>query len=146
MGNRELGRILKELKNTNSEVRIYHPSTSYLGKIDKIGRKTITLKPHLVWENIKVNEKNYLDRVRIEEEIGIPLNRKSIIPTKLNKEYIEDFAKAVNYFSWRSIKNSKLRDILFEGYPLPTEEEIKLLEGKTPQYLGAKIEKDDKEH
>ncbi len=136
MRNRELERILKELKDTDSEIRIYHPSTSYLGKIDKIGIKTITIKPHLVWENIKMNEKDYLDRVRLEEEVGIILSKKYIIPTKLSKGYIEDFIKAINYFSWKSIKNDKIKEILFKGYLLPTEAEIKILEEEKPKYLG----------
>ena len=136
MGNRELGRILKELKDTNSEVRVYHPSTSYLGKIDKIGRRTITIKPYLVFETIKINEKDYLERARLEEEVGLVLNKKPIIPTKLSKGYIEDFVKAINYFSWKSIKNEKLKNILFEGYLLPTEEEIEILEKEKPKYLG----------
>jgi hypothetical protein len=140
MVNRALNKILKELKDTNSEVRVYHPSTSYLGKIDKIGIKTITIKPHLVWENIKMNERDFLDRARLEEEVGINLSKKYIVPTKLSKGYIENFIKATNYFSWKTIKNDKLREILFECYLLPTEEERELLEGESPQYFGSGAE------
>ena len=136
MGNKELEHLLKELKNTNSEIKVHHSSGIYFGKINKIKRKTITLKPYAIPENIKINDTNYLERIRIEDEIGLVLDKTEILPIKLSKGYMENFIKAVNYFSWKSVKNDKLKNILFEGYPLPTEEEIKILEGETPTYFG----------
>ncbi len=143
MGNKELETILKKLKETNSEVRIHHPSQYYLGKIDKITKTAILLRPHVVYESIKMNEVDYLERARIEEEVAIPLSKRAIIPTKLKKNYIEEFVKSINYSSWKLIKKPQLRAALFEGYLLPNEEEIKILEAQGPKYFNPETKKED---
>jgi len=128
----DIRKLLRELKEKEIEVRInYHDEKStYLGKINDVGREYAYLLPYVIWEHLPTPIGGvFLQRGRIEESIYKPIPIKGIMPDPLSKGYIEDFVKWTNYFSSRQIKNKKLKDkILNKNYLLPTNKEAELIE------------------
>lgn len=123
--------ILEKIKDSGNYLRAITPRTTYVGKIEEITSNEIVLRPYTCWENLPQERGSFLNRVRIEEEIGVPLKIHEIIPEKTSENYMFKFAAMMNYFA---IKNSPNRNFavstLEKGFPFPNEEQIDFIEGK----------------
>jgi len=126
----DIRKLLTELKEKEVRINYHDEKSTYLGKINDVGREYAYLLPYVVWESLPTPIGGvFLQRGRIEESIYKPIPIKSITPDPLSTGYIEDFVKWTNYFSFRQIKDKKLKDKIFnKNYLLPTNEETKLIE------------------
>ncbi|MFA5953562.1 MAG: hypothetical protein WC812_03140 [Candidatus Pacearchaeota archaeon] len=128
--NREHKKILYALMKSNSDVRFVDRGKTYMGKIKKLTDNEIILKPYLTMEPFP-GPRGYIDRIRMEEEIGVALPITAQVE-RLGENYIIEFMLSSNYFQWKTLKNTPLEKVAFKGgYPFPNEEGIKFLEGKS---------------
>lgn len=122
---------LEKIKESGNYLRAITPRTTYVGKIEEITTNEVVLRPYTCWENLPQENGAFLNRVKIEEEIGIPLKINEITPEKTSEDYMFQFATMMNYFA---IKNSSNRNFaastLERGFPFPNEKQIKFIEGK----------------
>jgi hypothetical protein len=128
--NRKKIEILEQIKNSEAYLKAITPRTTYVGKISDLTNNEVVLKPYTNWENLPQEKGSFLNRVKIEEEIGLPLTIKEITPEKTSKEYMFQFAAMMNYFSVKNSLNKNLAFNLMAGYPFPNKDNINFLEGK----------------
>lgn len=125
--------VLEKIKNSEAYLKAITPRTTYVGKISDLTNHEVVLKPYTSWENLPQEKGAFLNRVKIEEEIGLPLNIKEITPEKTSEKYMFQFSAMMNYFSVKNSWNKNLSMNLMSGYPFPSKENIDFLEGKNDE-------------
>jgi hypothetical protein len=123
---------LEKIRESGNYLRAITSRTTYVGKIEEITSKEVVLRPYTSWENLPQDRGSFLNRVKIEEEIGIPLKIDEITPEKTTEKYMFQFAAMMNYFAIKNAPNKKFATgTLEKGFPFPSEEQIDFLEGRS---------------
>ena len=125
--------FLEEFDKSKCFVRICSHGDSHLGKIVYRDKIRLYLSPHIVYENLIINNNEVIVRARIEKNYqkAIPNNFPIIEP--LTEEYFEEVIKIGNYFNSLKIKSELLRQKFFNSnvYLMPDKDLTNLLNKKS---------------